>query len=296
MNKYFLPLVMVVSFGAMPMSMCADNQYAVSILDEARITRKKEHFDRKVTRMTYIRYGSVAAIAAGLAYLSYTSGNTPAQKDLSIPTADTFGESLAKLQKEVAELKKDENWLQWLIDRTGTAFVLRGLTHIATDVAFSELVWAPIQYADASSYEFRSDMEGMYIRGIVVRGQSLSRYTLLDPLTDDEKRSLFQSIQYGVLQLKKQLEVRIGFMRHKQAQSVDAKPQVVTNIDNEIRYLMLCYEEFAHKLEEALNDHSAELSAVSASIVACAKQFGEECRVVKDNLRVLEQELLKEAQ
>lgn len=305
MKKYGLYLSLMIAFGSPAASFCveatSEAHYTIPSLDDARIASKKEHYDRKYTRLAYARYATMAAAAAGLAYYGYGkwTAPTPPAINLSIPTVDTLPEAVAKLQQQVGIVQHDLNTVSgkgllcWARDVANTTLFAINLNTIVK-VAFTPVVgrfFAPLFDLDAFWYQVQSEPD--LIKGIVNKARRIGIERVLSPNPDEDANYLCRSIQDAAGFLKKQVEEVLAFVAHMQDEYRELSPAIVSQMDDQARYLKACYNDFAAKTEALLNDKNADLATRSSSLATVADQFGQDYAAVKDYLKVLEANALK---
>lgn len=294
MDKYVLNLLMLMGISGTIQPAWAEVLYPVSRIDLAGVEQKKEHFDRKFTRLKYMRYAGAAALAAGLVYYGYTAytAPTPIIINPDTPTVDNLMETVAKLQQDVAAFKQQqkESWVSYLANQSLLGVNLRMVANLALTPVFGRVA-APFFDIDALWYQILAEND--YVKGITNRARHFATVRVLNPMTAEERKYLHEILQETAVLLKKQLEGVIGFMRYKQAQYSQKDPVVLASIDDQIRYLMIAYDDFADKMEDLLNDSSLTVSNMCLSVIACGDQFGQDYRMVKDDLKILEEQLIE---
>lgn len=322
MNTYTRRMLVIASITSILMRDISGDTLIIPRLDPIQIEQKKEFFDAKCTRIKYMRYTALALLAAGITYLGYAKYTAPVIEgfDPHIPTAHTLDQTVVvqgqDIKDQAARLKvlEGKSWLDWGSGIMNHALLGINLNFIGKIVATPVLgrIMAPLLDIDEFWYQLRS--EGDFIKGIISKASTLRRLTEppspfnqgipLNSLTDDDKQYFRCTIQDSVALLAKQIEKIIGFVRHKQGQFKDKNPHVVQNIDNELRYLMISYDEFARNIEDILNNAELlksdnpemnhlmqEERNVSASIIECTKLFEQEYNSVKDHIKALEDQL-----
>jgi hypothetical protein len=294
MNKYVLSLLMLMAISGTSQFALAEMLYPVPRIDSSRVEQKKEHFDRRFTRLKYIRHAGAAALAAGLVYYGYTAytAPTPIIVDPDTPTVDTLIETVAKLQVRVAGLEKQqqESWVGYLANQSLFGVNLRMVANLALTPVFGHVA-SPFFDIDALWYQVLAEAD--YVKGITNQARRFATVRILNPMTPEEKSYLHHILQETTVSLKKQVERTVGFIRHKQAQYSQKDPIILASIDDKIRYLIIAYDDFAQKLEDLLNDSNLTVANMCLSVIACTDQFGQDYRMVKDDLKLLEEQLIE---